>query len=357
MREDNKFVVIMAGGIGSRFWPVSRQHMPKQFIDILGTGKSLIRQTFERFAKIVPEKNIYVVTNQDYVGLVREHIPQITLDQILAEPMARNTAPCMALASYKIKSKCPDAVCVVAPSDHLILQEGEFKTQVIIAFEMAETSAKLITFGIEPSRPDTGYGYIQKGKDTHKELYSVKTFTEKPTEEIAKSFLETGEFLWNAGIFCWSIDAILARLDEHLPEMNDSFSKIDFNANNVAEKIRETYDTCQSISLDYGILEKDNDVWVLPSDFGWSDLGTWKSVWDTLPKEDGNAVVASKKFISDSQNNLLFTNQDRLVVLHGVENIAVVECDDVLLILDKNREQELRAVLQSVKKEFPGKYD
>ena len=354
----NHYVVIMAGGIGSRFWPVSRQKLPKQFIDIMGTGKSLIAQTHERFSKIVAPKNIYIVTNNEYVGMVQDHIPGISLDNILAEPTPRNTAPCVALASHKIKSINPNGVCIIAPSDHLILEESAFHKQVMKAFGYAENSDMLITFGIEPSRPDTGYGYIQKqAKGKHEDLYAVKTFTEKPTEEIAMEFIETGEFLWNAGIFCWSIKTILNRFEEFLPEMQDSFSQIDFNSPQCESEIVKTYETCQSISLDYGILEKDKNVFVLPSSFGWSDLGTWKSLWEVLPKENSNSSVTDKKFISDSKDNLVFSKNNKMVVLHGVNNLVVVEDDDVILVMDKNREQELRKVVNEIKKNNPGQYD
>lgn len=356
--NQNHYVVIMAGGIGSRFWPASRQKMPKQFIDIMGTGKSLITQTYDRFAKIVDPNNIFIVTNTEYVSMVQEHIPNLPSQNILAEPNPRNTAPCVAFASHKIKSLNPNGVCIIAPSDHLILDEKAFHTQVLKAFNYAQDSDMLITFGIEPTRPDTGYGYIQKqAKDKHDELFAVKTFTEKPTEDIAKEFLETGEFLWNAGIFCWSIKSIIKRFEEFLPEMHDSFSKINYSTDTINQEIKITYETCQSISLDYGILEKDKNVFVLPSSFGWSDLGTWKSLWEELPKDNGNSIVSNKKFISDSSNNLVFTKNNKMIVLHGVHNLVVVEDDDVILVMDKDKEQELRKVVSDIKKANPGEYN
>ena len=358
-KNQNHYVIIMAGGIGSRFWPVSKKSFPKQFMDILGTGKSLITQTYERFSQFVPEENIFIVTNQDYVELVQEHIPSIQRHQILEEPMARNTAPCIALASYKLKQLNPDAVCIIAPSDHLIAQESQFIDIALKALDFASKTDALVTLGIKPSRPDTGYGYIQFNPQANNEgIHGVKTFTEKPTEEIAKSFIESGEFLWNAGIFVWNNRTILNRFETNLSEIHSLFCDLDFKAPNISIELEKAYGQCPSISIDYGILEKEKDVFVIPSDFGWSDLGTWKSLWDVSDKDEiRNSLIGQNIRTYQSSDNLVFSTNEKLVVLSGVNNMVVVDSEDVLLIMDKDKEQELRNIVNEIKDKFKGKYN
>jgi len=358
MDSKNHYVLIMAGGIGSRFWPISRKSLPKQFIDIMGTGDSLITQTFNRFAEIVPADNIFVVTNAEYVDLVKEHIPSIASDRILAEPQTRNTAPCIAFASHRIKAINPDAVCVVAPSDHLITKESEFKRIINEGYTFAKEYANLVTIGIKPTRPDTGYGYIQFNIiPTSKQFHAVKTFTEKPTLEIAKTFIESGEFLWNAGIFVWHVDTIINRLEAMLPEVSQLFSEIDFTQPDYSSYLEKAYGFCPSISIDYGVLEKDPDVYVIPATFGWNDLGTWKSLWDVHEKDpNGNAEVGKNIRMMHTNDSLVFSSTKRIVITTGVENLVVVDSDDVLLIMNKDDEQELRKVVNIMRDEYKGKY-
>jgi mannose-1-phosphate guanylyltransferase len=356
-KQENKYVLIMAGGIGSRFWPVSRKSLPKQFIDILGTGESLITQTYNRFTDIVPEENILVVTNEEYVDLLKQHIPGIRDTQILAEPQARNTAPCIAFASYYIKSLNPDAICVVAPSDHLITNEKEFKRIINESFEFAAKYESLVTLGIKPSRPDTGYGYIQFNViPTTGNFHEVKTFTEKPTMELAQSFIDSGEFLWNAGIFVWNIKTITSRMEEHLPEISQLFNEINYQGDDVAAQIEKAYSFCPSISIDYGVLEKDQTVYVIPATFGWNDLGTWKSLWDVLERDDQqNAVVGQNIHLNDTEDSMIFSASDRIIITNGVKNLVIVDSGEVLLVMSKDHEQELRKIVNHMRDEYDGK--
>lgn len=355
--EKNHYVLIMAGGIGSRFWPVSRKSLPKQFIDILGTGESLITQTYNRFAEFVPEQNIYIVTNVEYVDMVKSHIPSITDEQILAEPQARNTAPCIAYATKVIQSKNKDAVCVVAPSDHLITNEKEFRKIITESYQFATDYDSLVTIGIKPTRPDTGYGYIQFNViPTAGNFHEVKTFTEKPTVELAKSFIESGEFLWNAGIFVWHVSTIAAKIEEHLPEVAQIFADIDFSKTDISEEIEKAYGFCPSISIDYGVLEKDNGVYVIPATFGWNDLGTWKSLWDVLEHDDdANATVGNNIYKFDSNGSMIFNGTNRHVITNGVQDLVIVDSKDVLLVMHKDKEQELRKIVNVMRDELKGK--
>jgi len=357
--KDNHYVVIMAGGIGSRFWPVSKKSFPKQFIDILGTGKSLIRQTFDRFAQLVPATNIFVVTNQDYIPLVQEHIPEMELNHIIGEPLAKNTAPCIALANRHIKQRNPDAIVLVAPSDHLILNESAFFDTANAAFNFASENSALLTLGIKPTRPDTGYGYIQFNKEEiTSQVHRVKTFTEKPTHDIAVSFIESKEFLWNAGIFVWSLKSIENSIEKHLSEIHQIFMDLDVTAPTYSIDLEKAYALCPSISIDYGIMEKDDFVAVLPSDFGWSDLGTWKSLWDISNKDtQNNALIGKSIHAFDSNNSIVFNDSNKLVVISGVNNLVVVESDAVLMIINKDKEQEVKTVLNSIKETYKNKYD
>lgn len=347
----------MAGGIGSRFWPISRTAHPKQFIDILGTGKTLIQQTYERFLKIVPKENIFILTNETYAALVMEQIPLLDESQIIGEPIMRNTAPCIAYGCHKIRMLNPDALIVVAPSDHLIVDTEEFVKSINKSLDTASKHDCLITLGIKPSRPDTGYGYIQfNTKKIEDDFYMVKTFTEKPSAELAGTFIQSGDFLWNAGIFVWSVKNILRSFEKHLPEMNDIFNegKSLYNTDKEREFIQSAFSQCTNISIDYGIMEKADNVYVLPSEFGWSDLGTWASVYDLSEKDYvGNAVIPSERVIMyDSSNCMVKVPKEKLVVLQGLHDFIVVEDNNTLLICPRDQEQEIKQIVADVKQRF-----
>jgi mannose-1-phosphate guanylyltransferase len=355
------YAVIMAGGIGSRFWPVSRTQHPKQFIDILGTGKTLIQNTYERFLKIVPKENIYVVTNEGYVNIVKEQLPEMSEQQILGEPIMRNTAPCVAYACHKINKINPNAAIVVAPSDHLILDPERFIADITKSLETASKYNCLITLGIKPSRPDTGYGYIQfTSKTLDNDFNKVKLFTEKPNIELARTFVQSGEFLWNAGIFVWSARSIIKSFESYLPEMNEIFKEGDSVYNTADEHtfIQNAYYQCTNLSIDYGIMEKADNVYVLPADFGWSDLGTWSSIYDLTEKDYvGNAVIPSEKVIMyDSSNCLVNVPKDKVVILQGLHDFIVVESDNALLICPKEEEQSIKQIVADVKSRFGADY-
>lgn len=355
------YAIIMAGGIGSRFWPVSRTEHPKQFIDILGTGKTLIQNTYERFLKIVPKENIYVVTNEGYVDLVKQQLPDMSEQQILGEPIMRNTAPCVAYACHKINKINPEAAIVVAPSDHLILDPERFIADITKSLETASKYNCLITLGIKPSRPDTGYGYIQfTAKTLDNDFHKVKLFTEKPNIELARTFVQSGEFLWNAGIFVWSARSIIKSFESHLPEMNEIFKEgsTAYNTTDEHTFIQNAYYQCTNISIDYGIMEKAENVYVLPADFGWSDLGTWSSIYDLTEKDYlGNAVIPSEKVIMyDSSNCLVNVPKDKVVILQGLHDFIVVEADNALLICPKEEEQSIKQIVADVKSRFGTDY-
>jgi mannose-1-phosphate guanylyltransferase len=354
------YVVIMAGGIGSRFWPLSKSSHPKQFLDILGTGQSLIRQTFERFKKMVPEDRIFVVTNKNYIGLVKEHLPELPHENILGEPSAKNTAPCIAYATYKIKKLNPNACCVVAPSDHLILNEQQFLDDIKTALEFSEQNDALVSLGIKPTRPDTGYGYIQfLGHDDGDGIHKVKTFTEKPDLELAQKFVESGEFLWNAGIFIWSIKSIVNSFEKYLPDISGNFESIEDELNTTQETdaINNIYPLSNSISIDYGILEKANNVFVIPCDFGWSDLGTWSSLYEVHDKDENeNAINAGHYELYDTKNCMIDVPKGKLIVINGLEDKIIVDTDKVLLICDKSREQEVKQIVTNLKLKLGDKY-
>lgn len=359
--NNNYYAIIMAGGIGSRFWPISRTSHPKQFIDILGTGKTLIQQTYDRFLKVCPKENIYVVTNEIYTDLVKAQLPDMADGQILTEPVMRNTAPCVAYGCFKIESLNPNAAIVIAPSDHLILDEAAFVNTIQKSLVTATENKCLITLGIKPSRPDTGYGYIQFTDNVlNSDFHKVKTFTEKPTLEIAKTFIQSGDFLWNAGIFIWSAKAILESFHKYLPEINDIFADARpvYNTPNEKSYIHAAYQQCTNISIDYGIMEKADNVFVLPSEFGWSDLGTWASIYQLAEKDYvGNAVIPAEKVIMyDSSNCMVNVPKDKLVILKGLHDFIVVESNNTLLICPREDEQNVKQVVADVKQKFGTKY-
>ncbi len=355
--EINKhnYCIIMAGGIGSRFWPMSRTAHPKQFMDVLGVGKTLLQQTYERFTRICPPENILVVTNDSYRDLVSKQLPGISTARVLGEPVRRNTAPCIAYATYKIAQEDPDANIVVAPSDHIITKEDEFAGAIRNSLDFTASENSLLTLGIMPNRPDTGYGYIQFREDQCDVKYKVcrvKTFTEKPNLEMAKFFLRSGEFLWNSGIFVWNLKAITAAFEKHLPEVHALFSggMGKYNTPAEAEFVKNVYTLCTNISIDYGIMEKADNVYVLSADIGWSDLGTWGSLYEHCKKDaDGNAVVGSNVMVYDSKGCIVNMPKNKLVVLQGLEDYIVVESDEILLVCRKSDEQQIRQFVNDVK--------
>lgn len=360
MQNKNHYIIIMAGGIGSRFWPMSRSSFPKQFHDILGRGKTLIQETFDRFAAFVPEENIYVVTNERYYDLVKEQLPSMTDDQILLESVGRNTAPCVAYACFKINSKNPNAVFVVAPSDHLIAKEDVFQQSIELGLKACAAEEIIMTLGITPTRPDTGYGYIQYLEDTEEKGYfKVKTFTEKPNLEVAKSFLESGDFVWNGGIFLFSAKTITDAFKSFLPEMAEQFIELEpvYYTDNEQEAVNETYGVCKNISIDYGIMEKAENVYTVPTDFGWSDLGTWTSVHENTEKDYHNNAVQGEAIVYDALNNMIKTSQpEKLVVVKGLEGYIIVDTPDALLICKKEEEQFIKQIVGDLKGNQDGKY-
>lgn len=346
----------MAGGVGTRFWPMSKVSRPKQFIDVLGIGKTLIRMTFERFEKICPVSQIYVVTNDIYKAQVLEQLPELKESQVLCETARRNTAPAVAYANYRIREENPDAIVIVAPSDHIILKEDEFVKDINIAVKAAAKNDWLLTLGIKPSRPDTGYGYIQfLDEKVYKEeplLKKVKTFTEKPNLEIAMSFVASGDFLWNSGIFIWPLKSIMDAFDKYLPDISNLFEAGKNKYNTAAEEkfIQDTYTVCKNISIDYGIMEKAENVYVLSVDFGWSDLGTWGSLYTIRDKDNNeNAVVGNNVMLYDTQNCIVNVPKGKLVVLQGLDDYIVVEEDNTLLVCRKGDEQQIRQFVNDVK--------
>jgi mannose-1-phosphate guanylyltransferase len=340
----------MAGGVGVRFWPYSRNAKPKQFLDVLGTGKTLIQSTFERFLPICPAENIFVVTHEEHAGIVREQLPQLNAHQILTEPMRKNTAPCIAYASYKIQQMNPEAVIVVSPSDHLILKEAQFLDVIKKAVDQARADDKLITLGIKPTRPETGYGYIQY--HTEKSFAKkVKTFTEKPELPLAKKFLESGDFVWNAGIFIWSANAIVKAIQLHLPEMAEVFEEIKTKLVGPEEKsaINAAYPQCKSISVDYGIMEKASNVYVCLGDFSWSDLGSWASIHDISEKNADNNVIRANALTYDTRNCMIKGSNDKLIVVQGLNGYLVGEFGNVFIVCEKDKEEQFRRFVSDVK--------
>lgn len=353
----------MAGGIGARFWPMSRTSHPKQFIDILGTGRTLIQQTFDRFRNVCPNENVYIVTNDVYKEMILEQLPEITSNQVLCEPMRRNTAPAIAYAAYKIREENPNARLVVAPSDHIILKEEIFTDVILSAINAATQNDWLLTLGITPSRPDTGYGYIQfedsKPFDEDLRIKKVKTFTEKPNLELATTFLESGDFLWNSGIFIWSLNSILDAFKQHLPEVDSLFTQGagKYNTDQEEAFINEIFPVCKNISIDFGVMEKAKNVHVLASDFGWSDLGTWGSLYDIREKDDfNNALVGDNVMTFDTKNCIVNMPKQKLVVLQGLDDYIVVDNDDILLVCRKTDEQNIRDIVNAVKLEKGDKF-
>ena len=351
----NNYVAIMAGGIGSRFWPESRTAKPKQFLDLLGTGRTLIQWTYQRFRHICPQENIYFITNQAYISILKEQIPEVSDDNIISEPSRKNTAPCAAYFAHKMMALNPKANIIMSPADHLIMDERAFERTTYEALDFVASHRTLLTMGIKPTRPDTGYGYIQY--DTDEELdrvYRVKTFTEKPSLELARTFLKSGDFLWNSGIFIWNVATIMEALEKYLPEMNEVFqqAKDVYNTPQEHDLIHQLYAQCTNISIDYGIMEKAKNVFVIPSYFGWCDLGTWESAYDNSEKDYlGNAVYGKNVMVIDANECMIKAQDEKLIVVQGLEQFIVVDTPThVLLICERNREQQIKEYVAEVKR-------
>lgn len=358
-KSSHRYCVIMCGGIGSRFWPYSRENKPKQFIDFLGAGRSLLQMSYDRVLPVVPAENIVVVTNAQYADLIKEQLPDISDDQILFEPARRNTAPCIAWAAYHIMARDPEASIVVTPSDHLILRENEFEKAVLRGFEFVEKNDALLTFGIKPNRPETGYGYIQVGKNVEPSINKVKTFTEKPNLELAKVFVDSGEFFWNSGIFLWRASVIIEALHKYAPEVALVFDKGlgKFGTPEENAFIDQHFPGCLSVSIDYAVMEKSRDVYVELVDFGWSDLGTWSALFDNSPKNsDGNVSQRCNVISYESSGNIFAVHESKLVVVDGLNDYIVADADDVLFICPKSKEQGIKQVVNDVKMRFGEKY-
>lgn len=338
MSENNHFCVILAGGKGMRLWPCSREVCPKQFVDFFGTGRTLLQQTFDRFAGIVPRDHIYVNTNKDYVHLVREQLPELNVENLLAEPVHRNTAPSMAWACHRISRRCPDADIIVTPSDQLILDEEAFKQNVNEGFVFVQANNCLLTMGVKPTRPEPGYGYIQIGKQVGGDLYQVQSFTEKPEREFARLFMESGEFYWNTGLFLSNVRFLKTTFCELLPSVlrNLEAENPDHTIEEENAFIKEHFSLYPNLSIDYGILEKSEAVYVMKCDFGWADIGTWHSIYEAMRKsEDDNVIINSDVLLEDSRNNVIKLSEGKLGVISGLDGYIVAEKDNVLFICKK----------------------
>ena len=354
-KNENYYAILMAGGVGSRFWPSSKANNPKQFIDILGVGETLFQSTFKRLSKLIPHDNIYVLTNTKYVEMIKDQVPDIKDEQIVPEPEMRNTAPSILLGAMKIYHKNNDASIVVAPSDHWIKEEDQFIDSLKVALDSAQENDWLITLGIQPSFANTGYGYIKYDKEDKDEVKKVDRFTEKPGQKQAQKFLDEGNYVWNAGIFIWKAKFILESFKEHLPEMHRLFEKGKdvWNTEKEDDFLENNYSSAANISIDYGIMEKSDSVYVIPVDFHWSDLGTWSSVQTELPSdENGNTAVNSNLVAESSENNIISTSAKKIVVLKGISDYIIVEDKDVLMIVPKSEEQEIKQIREKVMEKF-----
>ena len=359
MIDKHRYCVIMCGGIGSRFWPYSRSSRPKQFIDFLGTGRSLLQMSYDRILPIVSKENVLIVTNEIYAPLVREQLPELSEDQILLEPARRNTAPCIAWAAYHIAAKDPQASIMVAPSDHLITQEALFEKAIIDGFEFVEKNNALLTLGIKPTRPETGYGYIQVGQPVEGGFFKVKTFTEKPKLELAEVFVESGEFFWNSGIFLWKAHNIIEELKQHAPDVADVFESGKGAYGTPAERefINRAFPGCVGISIDFAVMEKSRNVFVECVSFGWSDLGTWSALYDNSPKNrDSNVTQNCNVLAYNAEGNIFAVNGEKLIVVDGPKDYIVADSGDVLLVCPKGEEQRIKQMVNDVHLAFGEKY-
>lgn len=346
----NLYVALMAGGVGTRFWPYSRNSHPKQFLDVMGTGKSLLRSTYERFLPLCPAENIFVVIHEEHLALTLQQLPELKESQVLAEPMRKNTTPCIAYACHKIAKLNPEAVLVISPADHLILNESDFQQTILQAAEHAKSGDKLITLGITPTRPETGYGYIQF-LESKSPLKKVKTFTEKPELTLAKKFLDSGDFVWNAGIFIWGTQAFLHAFRKYLPEMAEIFDDVAEKISTPEEKkaIQSAYAQVKNISIDYGIMEKADNVYVWLSHFAWSDLGSWASLHEISPKDENNNAVAGDALLYDTRNSIIKGPKDKLIVVQGLNGYLVGTFDNVVIVCEKDKEDLFRRFVNDLK--------
>ncbi len=351
----NYYAILMAGGVGSRFWPVSTEAFPKQFHDMLGTGDTLLQKTFKRLAHLIPKENIFILTNERYNDLVFEQLPEVTPRQVVLEPAMRNTAPCILYASLKIQKENPDAIMIVAPSDHWIEDETTFTKNVQQAFNYCSENNALMTLGIQPTFPNTGYGYIEFDKTSAEAIKPVHQFREKPDYETAKEFIAQGNFLWNAGIFMWSVKSVVDAFKNNQPNLFAHFQTgmHAYNTHLETDFIKENYPKAENISVDYAIMEKSNNVYVIAAEFDWNDLGTWGSLYDKLDKDSaGNAVVHARTLTEDASGNMIRTKNNKIVVVDGLQDYIIVDKDEVLLIYPKAKEQAIKQVLQKVKDKF-----
>jgi mannose-1-phosphate guanylyltransferase len=358
--KKHHYVAIMAGGIGSRFWPMSRTNFPKQFLDILGTGKTLIQQTYDRYSKLVPKENIYIITAHEYIDIVKKQLPGISEENILGEPSRKNTAPCIAYIAFKLLKKDPMALMIAASADNLILETDGFIKTARKSLDFVDHVNALVTIGVKPTHPNTGYGYIQHDTaEAAPGIHRVKTFTEKPNLELAQTFLSSGDFLWNAGIFTWKVKNVLVAFEKYLPEIYEVFSaeKDKFNTEEESKAIEQIYPQCTNISIDFGVMEKADNVYVIPASFGWSDLGTWNSAWENMEKDYfGNAIAGKKVMVMDVNNSVVHVPDNKLVLLQGLDEYIVVDTKDVLLICKKEKEQEIKDYVAEVKRNSGDKY-
>jgi mannose-1-phosphate guanylyltransferase len=356
----NNYVAIMAGGIGSRFWPMSRTDMPKQFLDILNIGRTLIQATYDRFATFIPVENIYIVTSAQYKNIVKKQLPELPEKNILCEPSRKNTAPCIAYISYKLAQLDPKANLICAPADHLITETEAFIDICKHALHFTSHIKALVTLGIKPTNPNTGYGYIQyESLAAGDNIFKVKLFTEKPDLALAKTFVASGDFLWNAGIFIWQVKNIIAAFEKNTPELHEVFDaeKEYFNTNKEQEALERIFPQCTNTSIDYAVMEKADNVYVIPSSFGWSDLGTWKSAYETIEKDYlDNAVGGNGVMVIDATKNMVHAPDNKLVVLQGLDDFIIVDTKDVLLICKKDKEQEIKEYVAEVKRKKGEKY-
>jgi mannose-1-phosphate guanylyltransferase len=359
LKNKNNYVLIMAGGVGSRFWPKSRNHFPKQFIDILGIGKSLLQLTYERFEKICPKENIYILSNQQYLGLIQEQLNGIAVNNVLLEPSRNNTAPCIAYASYKILKQNPNANIVVAPSDHLIVKETEFLDKITQALAYTATNDALVTLGISPTRPDTGYGYINFKKEGIDGVHKVACFLEKSILEKAQEYLASGDYLWNAGIFIWRAQSIQNAFEKYALEIHELFKQgnKEYNTSEEVNFITENYPKSPNISIDYAILEKADNVYTIPADIGWSDLGTWASLYEVAEKDnENNALSVDHLYVEDTQNCIIHLPKGKAAVIKGLEDFIVVDDGKVLLIFPKGSEQEIKPLAAKMAASYGDEY-
>ncbi|WP_276091074.1 mannose-1-phosphate guanylyltransferase [Pedobacter sp. JY14-1] len=351
MTNPNNYVLIMAGGVGSRFWPKSRNNYPKQFLDILGIGKSLLQLTYDRFLKLCPAENIFIVTNAQYEKIILQQLDGISASQLICEPSRNNTAPCIAYASFKLHGLNPEANVVVAPSDHFILYQDTFIEKVEQALKFTDKNEALVTLGITPTRPDTGYGYIKYENEAQNGVHKVIQFKEKPTLAKAKEFLAEGNYVWNAGIFIWKVRSLISALEKHCTIIHTLFEKGSsvYNTDQERAFIDKYYPTSPNISIDYAIMEQADNVYTIPAEFGWSDLGTWASLYEAAPKNTDNNVVASKQIsLKDTTNSIIHINNDKLAVIRGLDNFIVVDEGNALLIYPKSQEQEIKEVVKEM---------